>query len=203
MNNKLFAVLALSLLCAFNFLFSTAQAQGTGVTWTPRGVPGTWTSIVCSADGTKVYAGFTGSIYASTDSGVTWAQRNNSQSWYYVTCSADGTKLVASCGDYTPVFTSADSGTNFTEHYDSSYTITSLASSADGTKLVVAASGYDIFTSTNSGATWVTSPKALVRSTFWAGRPSPVRRTEPKLWQRLDLWGRLPAVGSTSPPIRA
>ena len=87
MNNKLFAVLALALFCAFNFLFSAAQAQGTGVIWTPRGNPGTWTSIVCSADGTKVYAAFTGSIYASTDSGVTWAQRNNSQSWYYVTCS--------------------------------------------------------------------------------------------------------------------
>jgi hypothetical protein len=161
MNNKLFAVLALSLLCAFNFLFSTAHAQGTGVIWTPRGNPGTWTSIVCSADGTKVYAAFTGSIYASTDSGVTWAQRNNSQSWYYVTCSADGTKLVASCGDYTPVFTSADSGTNFTEHTDSSYTVTSLASSADGTKLVVAASGYDLYTSTNSGATWVDQPESL------------------------------------------
>jgi hypothetical protein len=161
MNHKIFAISALSLLCAFNSQFSIAQAQGTGVIWTLRGVPGPWTSIVCSADGTKVYAAFTGEIYASTDSGVTWTLRNTSQSWYYVTCSADGTKLVASCGDYTPVFTSADSGTNFTEHYDSSYTVTSLASSADGTKLVVAASGYDIFTSTNSGASWLDQAESL------------------------------------------
>ena len=153
MHNKLFAVLALSLLCVFNFQFSTAQAQGTGVTWTPRWSPAQWSSIACSADGTKVYAVSPGDISASTDSGVTWAYRNNSQNWHYVTCSADGTKLAASCGDYTPVFKSTDSGTNFTEHSDSLYTGDSLASSADGTKLVVAAPGYDIFTSTDSGAT--------------------------------------------------
>jgi hypothetical protein len=161
MNHKLLVVLALSLLGACNLHFSTAQAQGPGVIWTPRGQPGTWTSIVCSADGTTVYAAFTGEIYASTDSGVTWALRNSSQSWYYVTCSADGTKLAASCGDYTPVFTSTNSGATFTEHSDSSYTVNSLASSADGTKLAVAAPGYDIFTSTNSGATWVDQPESL------------------------------------------
>jgi hypothetical protein len=152
-------VIALALLvAALNPQFSTARAQ---TVWTPRPVSGYWSSIVCSADGTKVYAAAQGQIFASTDSGVTWAIRNTSQNWHYVTCSADGTKLVASCGDYTPVFTSADSGTNFTEHTDSSYSVNSLASSADGTKLVVAASGYDIFTSTNSGGTWVDQAQSL------------------------------------------
>jgi len=159
MNNKLFVVLALSLLCAFNSQFSTAQAQAT---WTPRPASGQWDTIACSADGTKVYAVVQGGIYASTDSGVTWAGRNGSQDWDYVTCSADGTKLLASTGDYLPVFTSTDSGTNFTERsYGLETPVYSLASSADGTKLVLAASGNDIFTSTDSGATWVDQAASL------------------------------------------
>src|ERR1017187_9691331 len=93
MNNKLFVVLALSLLCAFNLQFSTAHAQGSGVTWAapvPGGSSAPWRSVASSADGTTLYVAGIG-IWASTDSGVTWTPRNGSRGWTFVNCSADGT----------------------------------------------------------------------------------------------------------------
>src|ERR1035441_2324063 len=138
MNNKLFAVLALALLCAFNFQLNTAYAQGTGAIWTSRPWNARWRSIASSADGTKLYAASPGVIMTSTDSGVTWTIRNTSQSWYFVTCSADGTKLAASCADATSVFTSTDSGATFTLRPSSPQEVQCIASSADGTKLATA-----------------------------------------------------------------
>jgi len=137
-----------------NSPLSTAHAQGSGVIWTAGGVSAPLRSIACSADGTKIYAAGE-EIWASTDSGVTWTERNTSEGWNFVTCSADGTKLVATVGDATYVYTSTDSGTNFTEHTDTPESVDSMASSADGTKFVVATPGQDIYTSGNSGATWV------------------------------------------------
>jgi len=156
MNHKLFAISALSLLCAFNSQFSTARAQAI---WTSGFWTAQWGAIACSADGTKVYAASPGEMVASTDSGVTWASRNTSQGWHVVTCSADGTKLAASCGDATSVFTSTDSGTTFTVRSDTPGYEVSIASSADGTKLVEA-SYYDIYTSINSGTNWVDQPES-------------------------------------------
>jgi hypothetical protein len=73
-------------------------------------VPGAaWSSIVCSADGTKFVATIggvrqpgpqpgpiTGPIYASTDSGLTWTPTDSSTNfWSSVASSADGCKLFA------------------------------------------------------------------------------------------------------------
>jgi photosystem II stability/assembly factor-like uncharacterized protein len=160
MNNKLFVVLTLSLLCAFNLQFSTAHAQGSGVTWgapVPGDVAAPWRSVAASADGTKFYAAGV-SLWASTDSGLTWTDRNN-LGWNFVACSADGTKLIASVGDASPVYTSTDSGTTFTVRASTPGYELSLASSADGTKLAVATI-YDIYTSADSGANWVDQPQS-------------------------------------------
>ena len=182
MNNKLFVVLALSLLCAFNLQFSTAHAQGSGVTWAapvPGGSSAAWRSVASSADGTTLYAAGIG-LWASTDSGVTWTPRNGSRGWAFVNCSADGTKLVATSGDATPVYTSTDSGTTFTLHTDTPDYVNSIATSADGAKLVVATPGQDIYTSANSGATWVdqTGSDGLIGGLAWSGLASSTNGTK-------------------------
>lgn len=146
------------LVAALNSQFSTAHAQGGGVTWAapvPGGVSAPWYSVASSADGTTFYAAGI-ELWASTDSGVTWTERNSSRGWAFVNCSADGTKLVATSGDFTPVYTSTDSGMTFTERASSPTYVTSIASSADGTKLAVAPQdSYDIYTSIDSGVNWV------------------------------------------------
>src|ERR1019366_7252946 len=70
----------------------------------------------------------------------------------------------------TPVYTSTDSGTTFTLHTDTPVFVNSIATSADGTKLVVATPGQDIYTSGNSGATWVdqTGSVGLLDGLWWS-----------------------------------
>ncbi len=69
-----------------------------GVTWTSNCAPVTnWTSLACSADGTRQVAVGTGSeFYTSTNAGAAWtATTVPSNNWTSVASSADGAKLVA------------------------------------------------------------------------------------------------------------
>ncbi len=133
-----------------------------------------WTSITSSADGTKLAATeLYRSIYTSTDSGQTWTEQTSvgELEWNSITSSADGTKLAAignTCDDecFSSIYTSTDSGATWIERVpsgDASYLV-SMASSTDGTKLAVTGEIYDehedesyvtIYTSTDSGATWI------------------------------------------------
>jgi hypothetical protein len=63
--------------------------------------------------------------------------------------------IVASSS--TKVYTSTDSGANWTPNTVPPQMWSSIASSADGTKLVAAAWPGSIYTSTNSGATWTSN----------------------------------------------
>jgi photosystem II stability/assembly factor-like uncharacterized protein len=56
-----------------------------------------------------------------------------------------------------PIFTSTNSGLNWTASPYLSVHWTSVASSADGTKLVAGTDGDSIYTSTDSGVTWTTN----------------------------------------------
>ena len=81
-----------------------------GATWVPTvALTNTWSSIACSADGTKMIAAGR-SIYTSTDSGVTWISNNlPSSAWASVASSADGSKLVA-VSEFGLIYTSTNSG---------------------------------------------------------------------------------------------
>jgi hypothetical protein len=164
----------------FNFLLSavaaltgwftavpTAVAQDWVMTTAPTNI---WSSIACSADGTKLVAA-TGSpqiqagfIFTSSDGGATWMPAEPFAVWQSVASSADGTKLVAvsfTDGDLlTPghVYTSTNAGASWALTSAAQANWQSVACSADGVKL--AAAGYFspqgdfIYTSTNSGASW-------------------------------------------------
>ncbi len=159
---NLFPALVL-LAASFNSPLTTANAQGSGVTWTAGGAAAPWRSVASSADGTKIvaaayneyiYPGYTnGLIYTSADSGVTWTRRGGRGTWNSVASSADGTKLVAVDGAPGQIYTSTDSGANWTAR-DSDRNWISVASSADGTKLVAAVFNDPIYTSTDSGTNW-------------------------------------------------
>jgi photosystem II stability/assembly factor-like uncharacterized protein len=70
-----------------------------GATWTDTGSPVSpyWITVICSADGARVYAAQDGgNIWASNDSGATWNECNISNTWWWMACSADGKKIYAS-----------------------------------------------------------------------------------------------------------
>ena len=101
-----------------------------GASWTRRGSTGgrDWSSITCSADGTKlaaavgvVYFGVSvsvglGHIWTSTDGGVSWKIRSGpaSRAWRGIACSADGSKLAAGVSGGA-IWTSTDGGVTWTE----------------------------------------------------------------------------------------
>lgn len=145
-----------------------------GLTWTSNSVPPlAWKAVASSADGKKLAAvAFGGGIYTSANGGITWTSNNApSKRWSSIASSADGSRLVAvasslaggiSGGIYT------NSGTDWlqTSAPDKDCYWESVAASSDGVRLAAVASGYyangqlyrgGIFTSENSGATWISN----------------------------------------------
>lgn len=151
-----------------NFFFISTNA---GVSWTSNSSPALQ-QIASSADATKLVAageGIAGPIYTSPDSGITWISNNVSpQRSGIVASSADG-KTLAAASHNSPgvIFTSTNFGSIWTPANVPNDFWESLALSADGTKLVAA--GYNrglagfvnlIYTSTNSGVSWVSNSPA-------------------------------------------
>jgi len=158
-------------------------STNSGTTWTQQtNAPNkSWSSVACSADGSKlvVQNGFDfGSIYKSTNSGVTWLQAGNLpfQGWgeisgmQVIASSADGCRLVAAFRGSennipVPICISTNSGTTWVATSSPSNYWACVASSADGSKLAAAAwnnssvnsSPGPIYTSTDSGTTWVSN----------------------------------------------
>jgi hypothetical protein len=144
-----------------------------GLTWlflNPTSSP----SVACSADGTKIIASGGGAVYTSHNSGATWQQHLLApDTQYYVASSADGTKLAAVGyqGNSGSIFLSADSGNTWVTPQEPTNLWlgniwSAVASSADGAKLIAAAEATigagsflpgSIYTSTNSGASWIQS----------------------------------------------
>lgn len=145
-----------SRLAACAFLGSLFTSADYGMTWTERTAAGfgQWQQIASSADGQTLAAVSNGRpIYISQDAGATWTPRESSRAWSAIASSADGKKLVA--GYDTKILVSTDSGTSWTERFDShSYYFWDIAMSADGTKVAAGDIYWRIFRSADSGLTW-------------------------------------------------
>jgi hypothetical protein len=133
-----------------------------------------WCSLVCSADGRKLFAAASGDpfIYTSTNWGSSWFVTGApSNTWTSVACSADGVKVAASVAviynpaggtaHSGPIYTSTDSGKNWLATSAPSNQWSCVACSADGSTIIAAAAynnsngaGGLIFISTNSGFSW-------------------------------------------------
>ena len=153
--------LLLLLVGAFGCLFPTVNAVF-AQTWTQTSAPtNRWWSVTSSADGAKLVAVTSLSIYTSTNAGTTWMSNSApGLQWQAVASSADGSKLVAVAWKNGPIYTSTNSGATWTVTSAPNNYWSSVASSADGTKLVAATTdGGDIriYISTDSGNTWTAS----------------------------------------------
>jgi hypothetical protein len=153
-------------------------AAGSPFTWLQATTPGVplwenWTSIASSSDGTKIMAAghYTIAITTNFESfGSTWGfpapAPNPRGYWKTVVCSADGKKLVAT--DVIQIYTSTNTGVNWSLTSAPSNQWSAIASSSNGTKLV-ACNDYSIgriYTSTNSGLNW--TPTIAPSNTFWS-----------------------------------
>jgi hypothetical protein len=139
-----------------------------GATFTTNAVPtGEFGSIVSSADGTELVgmepyvsrSGLDAAIYRSVDSGVTWTQTGAPLgAWSSLACSADGATIVAVGVGVFGI--SKNSGVTWVTN-PVSLDPALIDCSADGTRLVVAglppAGPNNIYTSLDSGQTWVTN----------------------------------------------
>ncbi|HUC84880.1 MAG TPA: hypothetical protein VL970_06790, partial [Candidatus Acidoferrales bacterium] len=116
-----------------------------------------WQSIASSADGRKLILTEAGALVrASTNSGITWfrlvSMPNDGSAPEYAAMSADGNSLAISGFGY--LFSTTNFGATWTTNILTT-PCRQMAVSADGTKLVTAPYGGNIYTSTNSGATWI------------------------------------------------
>jgi len=142
-------------------------STNSGINWTPiTNLPSSfYSSIACSADGTKLCA-VIGSddpmVYSSTNSGMSWTTNSvDGQPGARVAVSADGSKLMLLTEYF---YTSTNNGGTWIS-YPNSFSARDwpLASSADGNKLITGSSST-FYTSTNGGANWFTND---VTNTTW------------------------------------
>jgi hypothetical protein len=133
-------------------------STNSGFTWTSNNAPIVdvhWTSVVVSADGTKLVSSYDSGdsgIYTSTNSGLTWTLRSPpGYGWQSVASSADGSKLIAA-GEDGLIYSSTNSGFTWSWNIAPGLYSQLVAISADGSKLVAA--GYGVYISVDGGATW-------------------------------------------------
>jgi hypothetical protein len=176
-----------------------------GINWVSNSVPGSnFIAIASSADGNRLVTvvGATpsravgpvvsGPIFLSTNSGVTWEHTSApDEIWSCVASSADGTRLAAATIGLTPegypapgmVYVSHDSGATWLQtSAPTNNAWAAIACSADGTKIVAA--GTSIYSSTNSGLTWVSNN---VPVTFWQ---AVTVSADGSKWAAVDQFGR-------------
>jgi len=141
-----------------------------GISWTECTTAGSkrWASISYSSDGTSIAAADGGSpygyIYTSADGGVTWIQRTSagSNKWKSITSSSNGSKIAAVMtyndgfgNKYSLVYLSTNSGETWSSKYSNGIYLNSITSSSDGSRLAVTDWHGYIYTSQDSGSTWV------------------------------------------------
>ncbi len=134
-------------------------SSDSGITWTRQtnGLPtsnfSSWSSVACSADGTKIAAASqVYLIYTSTNAGANWTGQNNStdEYWSSVASSASGSELVAVAYPLGNQFAgqigvSANWGNSWALQ-SNAITWESIAVSSDGTKLVAVSQNSPIYT---------------------------------------------------------
>lgn len=134
-------------------------SSNSGTSWTQNASPTYFTGeghLGMSSDGTKVVGGqYEDRLVRSTNSGSSWGEIGVSElNWKGVASSSDGVKLAAVAeGD--KIYTSTNSGSTWTAR-DSNREWSAIASSTDGVMLAAAArNNAYIYTSDDSGVTWV------------------------------------------------
>jgi hypothetical protein len=150
-----------------NSLLSFCASTNSGLTWTSTNLSanpywGTWESLVCSADGSKMaalfYANTTNFLCTSSNFGANLGVSILTNSVRGVAiCSADGNRLVA-VGASSYISTTAGVSWVVTNSLPDYSTIGAVAASADGIRLIGAsaslyAPGY-VYISTNGGFAW-------------------------------------------------
>jgi len=137
-----------------------------------------WEAVAASADGSKLIAASglpstTGIVYISTNYGGNWAQANilPAAEWNSVASSADGTKLTVAAVNVPAIYTSTNSGADWTRQTNglAGAGFDYIACSADGNNLIAAAGGPGdghLYTSTNSGANWIQASNAPVANWY-------------------------------------
>ena len=152
------------------YLYTSSDS---GNTWVWRNVSGDtnyWSSVVTSADGSKILASdykngaqpSSGYLYYSSNSGVSWIQETSFGMYYcsQVAMSSDGKKMAAQEAGlgHTYIFTNGggSGGWGNSGNLDggTSHQFNAVVYSADGTRLIVAAQMDYIYTSTDDGVSW-------------------------------------------------
>jgi hypothetical protein len=127
-------------------------------------VPGAgWFQAASSANGKFNASIWNGGIYASTNFGITWTPTTApTEYWVGLASSADGTKLVAASYSIFAkpgvIYVSTNSGLTWNQTSAPDGNWERVACSADGSRLVVSANNGPIYTSADSGGTWVEAP---------------------------------------------
>lgn len=133
-----------------------------GTTWFTNaqsiGLSNSFTTLACSADGTKWFGTFHSAsdyIQMSTNSGQNWSPTLSptSSQWEAVACSANGTILAAAILNGT-IYYSTNSGSSWLPTGAPTKQWEALAMSANGTKMMAAANNDSIYAFTYSGVTW-------------------------------------------------
>lgn len=127
--------------------------------WTNCLMNKAWSSVACSADGSRVVVaandsgGSPGNLFVSADSGLTWRLTNGFAYALGVSMSADGLKIAVGSSQATGILVSTDYGVSWLyKSVGSSPRWTAM--SADGSKLFLATSSW-VFYSPNLGADWI------------------------------------------------
>jgi len=135
------------------------NSKNSGATWTKRAVVAQWSAVAASSDGSKFVATAAGGkIYTSTDSGVTWVPRATNLNWSSVASNDNGNKLVATDNGGKlggQIWISDDSGFTWSKVTTTPRLWSSVASSRFGNKLVATVASGKIYTSADSGTTWI------------------------------------------------
>ena len=135
------------------------NSTNSGATWTKRAVVAQWSAVAASSDGSKFVATAAGGkIYTSTDSGVTWVARATNLNWSSVASNENGNKLVATDNGGKlggQIWISDDSGLTWSKVTTTPRLWSSVASSRFGNKLVATVASGKIYTSADSGTTWI------------------------------------------------
>jgi photosystem II stability/assembly factor-like uncharacterized protein len=146
-------------------------STNSGMNWSQANIPAVigqeiyLYSVACSSDGSNVFAGANGSLYASLNSGLTWATNEApSGNVSKIASSSDGSRVaVAYGGPYSNILYSSNFGVTFTSNRVPCLFLGSIVSSVDGatlfgtlTSLGDTEAGHSaIYRSVDFGTTWV------------------------------------------------
>ena len=170
-------------------------SSDSGVSWKSRasGLPGDmyFKDVTSSANGAKLAlvgygAGYVGYVYTSNNNGTSWSNSDASSlltnvsrnvyqistrtDWHIslmsIKSSADGTYLALAV-EGRGIYTSNNSGANWTLTSAGPLDWSCIAMSSDGTKLVAGVTAGALYTSINGGASWT-----VRKSGFYGGGPT-------------------------------